>query len=211
MWGAEFPWSFMMNNEKPNFFKVFRKIRNIVLMVMLTLLPFFAALVIFTSIPDCGKTKTSVPKPDMDNFRIEDLTEQQIVEIEGIGGAYMSGISYREGRSGIKGKYSDKDYTYGHYHAKNCPGIKTLQATRVENDTVIIDVKTKVEKGTAKFVIIKDGVIVETFESNTTERFTYHVKGESIILVKGLFEKDVEGVDVEVARAFGGELPSFTR
>ena len=151
-----------------------------------------------------------VPMPEIENFKIDELTENQIVKVDEFGESKSTRGVSAGNTSGLK-DYENCDKTYTKFKAEKITGISTLHAVYVNNDIITMDVKTEfIGSGKAKFVIIKDGIIVETFESGDTKRFTYQIEGESIILIKGLFE-NAECVTIEVARAFGGELPSFTR
>ena len=152
-----------------------------------------------------------IPRPDLDNFKIEELTEEQITKIP----FYSTGYRTREhtcGKgSGIAGnqyKYKKVDVDHYRYSAGKEVGITTFNATRAKNTTLTLNIKSSIGSGIAKILVIKDGVIIETLDCGENKSFTYLVDEESIFYVKGLFE-NAEDLTVDVVRVFNGETPNI--
>jgi hypothetical protein len=145
-----------------------------------------------------------VPLPDLDNFKISELTDDQIRKIPYKSFGLMTASHTCGDDSGIGGseyKYESVDYDHCKYSAQKKIGITTFNATRAEDTTLTLEVKTAMSGGIGKMLILRDGYIIETFDCGENKTFTYEVEGESIFYVKGLFE-EAQDVKVEVTRTF---------
>ena len=144
-----------------------------------------------------------IPYPDLDNFKIEELSEEQIVKIFDYGGGIGIKTRAQGNSSGLSSKvdYKDSDYTTVEVSYKKKNGISTIQSTRAENTTLTLDIKSKLEEGSAKIFIIKNSEIVESFECGEDKQFIFKVDEESIFCVKGAFA-NAKGVEITVCREF---------
>ena len=149
----------------------------------------------------------NVPRPSLDDFKIEELTEEQITKIPFCSNGFVNSSHTCGKRSGIgesEYKYDDVDFDHCRYSSKKKVGISTFNATHAENTILTIDIKSSIGGGKARIVIIRDGAIIESFECGESKTFVYQVEGESIFYVKGLFE-NAENFEIDVVRAFDGE------
>ena len=152
----------------------------------------------------------NIPRPDLDNFKIEELTNEQITKIPFYSRGYRTSEHTCGKRSGIGGsqyKYEKVDFDHYRYSAKKEVGITALNATLAENTTLTLDIKSSLGSGTAKILVIKDGTIIEDFDCGENKTFTYQVEDESIFYVKGVFE-NAEELKIDIVRYFNGEIPN---
>ena len=178
-----------------------RKFTTVGFVIFGTLIMISTIIALFNPTPS---EDDGVPVPDTDNFKIEELTEEQIAKIPSCGYGFWSRKQTRGGKSGIGGsqyKYSDNDVDYCRHSMGKKTGITTFVATEAEDTILTLDIKSEIGGGIAKVVIVRDGKVIETFDYGESRTFTYTVEGESIFYVKGLFEK-AEDVVIEVSRSF---------
>ena len=183
-----------------------RKIMSILWVVgMMTMIIIY---IVYSFSPE-PETIDGVPRPDLDNFKIENLTEEQIIKIDRFAPTFMSS-SHRCGeKSGIlirQYKDTDKDTKHCRYSVRETVGIQALQVTLVKDTTLKLKIESSLGAGNAMVFIIQDDTIVESFECGGNKTLTYQVEGESIFCVKVLFE-DTKDFSINIVRAFGGEEP----
>ena len=184
--------------------KKFIKIRNI---LMIIVAPIVIIPLIFALLNPTPKEDDGVPRPDIDTFKIEELTEEQITKIPEYRRSYRNKEHHCGNGSGlIKVKYKDYDYEHTRISYEKITGISVFSATQAKNTTLTLDIKSKLGAGNAKLLIIRDGEIIEIFECGEDKRFVFEVEGESLFYVKGLFES-AEDFEITVWRAFDGEEP----
>ena len=148
-----------------------------------------------------------IPRPDIDNFKIEELTEEQITKIPEYRTSYRNKEHHCGQGSGFyKRDYDDYDYDHTRISYGKITGISVFSATQAKNTTLTLDIKSKLGAGNAKLLIIRDGEIIEIFECGEDKRFVFEVEGESLFYVKGLFES-AEDFEITVWRAFDGQEP----
>ena len=176
---------------------------------MLIVAPMVFIPLIFALLNPTPSEDEGIPRPEIDNFRIEELTEEQITKIPEYRRSYHNKEHHCGSGSGfIKVKYNDYDYDHTRISYKKITGISLFSATQAKDTTLTLDIKSKLGTGTAKLLIIRDGEIIETFECGEDKLFVFEVEGESVFYVKGLFE-NAEDFEINVWRAFDGELPSI--
>ena len=154
-----------------------------------------------------------VPRPDLDSYKITELTDEQIISIHDYSRSFISGTERCGDKSGIGDleglyKYREFDRKHCNYHAKKVKGIVTVNATLVKDNTVSFDIRSSIGSGEAIIVVIKDGEIIDTFDFEDNRLLKYDVEGKHYFLIKALFE-NAEGVEIDVVRAYGAEIPSI--
>lgn len=172
------------------------KIRNVgVAICSFVLVCMFIALII-TRIGNKDNSKL-----DLDDFSINGLTEEQKIKIANSYNATLTTWINSGKRSGFRGyTYEDEDHDETYFKAKKATGIKTVNATSVENCAVEWEIDCTVTKGAAKIIIVMDeNSILKEFEPNTDKiTFSYFAEGKHSFFVKILCEE--AKIEIETKR-----------
>ena len=145
-----------------------------------------------------------VPKPNLDTFKIEELTEEQIIKLSACFNASRFGRHFCGKESGIdtkKSKYREVDRNHCRYSAKKAVGIIPLNAACAENTALTFNISSSLGGGAGKIIIIKDDEIIEIFDCGENKCFTYQVEDKSTFYVKGIFE-NATGINIELLYSF---------
>lgn len=94
---------------------------------------------------------------DLKKFSIDELTEEQIVNTVAHFQGGWSSSHQIEGDTGVEGKrYFTRDYDKSEITHKNAVGIQTVSASRIENATLRLTIKTELFSGKMKMALIDD-------------------------------------------------------
>ena len=146
-----------------------------------------------------GEKKDNVPRPNLDNFIIEELTEEQIIKISDFNNSLLSSWKSSGKSSGIRNiKYEKQDHDKTTFTAKKTVGIKTVSATLATDCKLYINIACEVSSGNAKIVILMDDTILECFNFGEKSSLEYDVNGKHEFYVKILCE-DAE-IEITVER-----------
>lgn len=127
---------------------------------------------------------------DASDFKISELTSEQIVNTEGECKAFMTSFKRSGSRSGISSQYfDDEDGDKTVYSAKKVTGIKNVSATLAKDCTLVLNIDTTLESGNAEVVVIMDDKIVERFNAGEQKTFEYSVSGEHKFYIRILCEE----------------------
>ena len=129
--------------------------------------------VIFISLNGKGN-KPDVEQPDLNNFSIELLSEDQIL--------YVSN-QYKASKTHEEGKYNRDYYLFS---SKEITGIITLSKTLAKDCNLELAINSKIDSGTVRLVLICDEQILEIVDPTSDMKFTYKVVGEHTYYVKAL-------------------------
>ncbi len=137
-----------------------------------------------------------VPYFDLDDFTIEEITDEQIIHI----GDYCTGFRVSERGTGSKTGSADLRYDRDKYEysAKSVNGIKNISYSEISNATLELLISSVLNEGEAKIAVIMDNQILEYVELGTEKQLTYEVDGKHEFYVK-LICKDAN-VEITVAR-----------
>lgn len=97
---------------------------------------------------------------DLDNFHIDELSDEDIVSKSGHY-SYMSGTRNSGTGTQYIGKNDKYDKTSVTKYAEQGLGLETLMITKLKSGTVEFDITNNLESGDMLVVVIKDGVIVD--------------------------------------------------
>ena len=122
---------------------------------------------------------------DASDFKISELTSEQIVNTEGECKAFMTSFK----RSGSRSGFDDEDGDKTVYSAKKVTGIKNVSTTLAKDCTLVLNIDTTLESGNAEVVVIMDDKIVERFNAGEQKTFEYSVSGEHKFYVRILCEE----------------------
>lgn len=127
---------------------------------------------------------------DLNNFEIETLTNDQIVNISGDCRAVLTKWGASGDNSGIvHSEYIKADSDKTKFSAKEITGIKTISATLAKDCTFTISIDSKVGNGKAQIVVIQDDKIIERLDATTSTTLEYIVVGEHQFYIKILCEE----------------------
>ena len=137
-----------------------------------------------------------VPYFDLDDFTIEEITDEQIVHI----GDYCTGFIVHERGTGSKTGSADLRYDCDKYEysSKSVSGIKNISYSGVSNATLKLSITSVLKEGEAKIVVIMDNQILEYVELGSEKQLIYEVDGKHEFYVK-LICKDAN-VEITVSR-----------
>lgn len=134
---------------------------------------------------------------DLDSFKIEGVTDEQICDIYFDSRGTFNTVRTNGDSTGVKGnktvKEYDRDETF--YSGKKMVGIITPSATLARDCTLVITVDSKLNSGNMRIVVVMDGEIVEYVEPNVQKTLSYTVSGEHTFYVKVL----CENADMEIS------------
>ena len=134
------------------------------------------------------------------NFRIDDLTESEIINKE-FGRGYVASTRYtNNSETGVPNTLDHIDSDNVETSYKKFIGIETVSATKVKNSVLKLDIESELTEGVGKIVVICDNEIVEYLEFNESRTLTYEVRGEHIYSVKILCES--AKINIKVSRSF---------
>ena len=141
-------------------------------------------------------TVDEVPSFDLDDFTIEEITDEQIIHI----GDYCTGFMVSERCTGSKTGSADLRYDRDKYEysSKIVNGIKNVSYSEISNATLELLISSVLNEGEAKIAVIMDNQILEYVELGTEKQLTYEVDGKHEFYVK-LICKDAN-VEITVAR-----------
>ena len=122
---------------------------------------------------------------DASNFKISELTSEQIVNTEGECKAFMTSFKRSGSRSGFDDEVGDKTV----YSSKKVTGIKNVSTTLAKDCTLVLNIDTTLQSGNAEVVVIMDDKIVERFNAGEQKAFEYSVSGEHKFYVRILCEE----------------------
>ena len=138
---------------------------------------------------------------DLESFVIADLSDEQIIGIDGKCKASVPKFTRSGSNSGITDiKFADEDRDTTVYSSKNIVGIKTVSATLVKNSIVKFNIDSTLVSGDAEVVIIANGEILERFEAGSKKSFEYSVIGESVFYVRILCKN--ANIEITTEREF---------
>ena len=124
-------------------------------------------------------------KLDLDNFSLETLTDEQIVLIEKQYKAYRYNSSKKGGDTDVDNfRYEDYDRDKLSFSAKKITGIHPIQATKVTDGTLRVNIETKLNSGEMKIVVIRDDEILEYLEVGRPLELNYSAEGEHTYYIK---------------------------
>lgn len=138
---------------------------------------------------------------DIDNFKIEELTDDQIVN----SGTYQSWFGHQSNTGGGSGldHIGDREYDCDRCErsAKLAKGIILVSCSLVKDERLTINISSKLISGNMKIVIIEDqSRIVEYAEVGKSITLNYDVVGEHRYDVKVLCEE--AEFEIVVERSF---------
>lgn len=177
------------------------KVRNILIMIGIPLM--IIMIVASCFLPNESESDNL---PDLENFKIEDVAEEQILNVPSCIKCVMSSEHAKGESTGVKtedSRYSDYDKDSYVFSARKVVGIRTINATRIENNTLTLDIKSSIGEGKGKIVVIKDNEIIETFAVGENKVLTYEVEEKHIFYVKVLLE-NAKKFEVELTRSING-------
>lgn len=138
---------------------------------------------------------------DLESFSIAELTDAQIVGIDGKCRASVPKFTRSGSNSGITDvKFADEDRDTTVYSTKNIVGIKTVSATLVKDSIIKLKIDSTLVSGDAEVVIIANGEILERFDAGSKKSFEFSVTGESVFYVRILCEN--ANIEITTEREF---------
>ena len=172
----------------------YRTIRNIgVLIAVVCVL----SMLVYSFVANPGKGD-DLPSVELDNFMIEELTDEQIAKVHRCFNAYMVSTQNIGKTSGFEDiSLEDEDHDRIKFSAKKVHGIKTLQATRAKNCKLKISISCELKNGNAKIAIVTDELNVEVIDIKNEMTLEYDIVGEHEILVKILCENAEISISTE--------------
>ena len=182
-----------MENEKKKVPTVVKIVRIISLLLLVNF-----ALIVF---PLIGSQEGNEDDIDIDNFKIEELTDDQIVN----SGTYQSWFGHQSNTGGGSGidHIGDRDYDCNRCvrSAKLAKGIILVSCSLAKDERLTINISSKLISGNMKIVIIEDqSRIVEYAEVGKSITLNYDVVGEHRYDVKVLCEE--AEFEIVVERSF---------
>ena len=176
--------------------KTIKKIRNIGMIVA----SIFILIIVISSIINPPDDSLKDLYPDLDSFRIENLTEEQILKVDNTFKAYKSSIRRSGKGSGLPLKYEDEDRDKISFSAKKVNGIKLISVTSAKDCKLQLNINSKVVSGNAKIVVVTDKTGFEFYDVNKELIIEYDVQGQHEYYVKLLAEN--AEAEIQVQRVF---------
>ena len=133
---------------------------------------------------------------DLGEFSIETISDYDIVNVN----RFTSFRSHRESSGSSTGapkgtQYSDADKAI--FKCENIFGVMTVSATKAQNCTLVLNITTEINVGTAQIVIVRDDEVIERLDFGGNATRSYNVEGEHIFRVKVLAENAEIKITVE--------------
>ena len=126
-----------------------------------------------------------VEKLDLSNFSLEKITDEQIISIDSQYRAYRYKSSRKGSETGVDNRrYEDYDRDQLSFSAKKITGIHPIQATKVTDGTLRVNIESKLNSGEMKIVVIRDDEILEYLEVGRPLELNYSAEGEHTYYIK---------------------------
>lgn len=133
----------------------------------------------------------------LNSFVISELTDEQIINIADFARIRRTECKTNGEASGIENEeYKESDVDKIEFSCEKIVGIKTLQATRAENCTLVIDISSNVVSGNMNIAIVSNNSIVEYANVGEDVRLEYTVSDAQEYYVKLLCENAKVNVSI---------------
>ncbi len=132
-----------------------------------------------------------------DNFALNTITREDILKLRNSSSAFKS--SKKCWGSGTKirsGIYQEYDYTNVTCAYGKIDGVCVLQATKISENTLTLNINSVVESGNAEIVILIDGEYYCSIDANQNQSITLQGVANKTVLVKLAAESAKMKVDV---------------
>ena len=125
----------------------------------------------------------------LNNFAISELTDEQVISVTNFSRIREEKMTTSGEASGIEDEeYKESDVDKIEFSCEKIIGIKTLQATRAENCTLVINISSEVISGNMYIVIVSNNSIVEYANVGEDVRLEYTASDAQEYYVKLLCE-----------------------
>jgi len=112
--------------------------------------------------------------------------------------AFSHGESFSGSRTNVDGELKKYDWQYCSFKSNKISGVKTLQATKTDSQTITLDFSSQLEKGNLEIVIIIDGKYYTNAFINESYSITLTDIAGKTVIVKLAAES--ASVNVSVSR-----------
>lgn len=119
----------------------------------------------------------------VNDYGLSKITLDDIINRSVTPNQFFTSITFDGNKSLVSGKYEDIDFDIVEYSAKSLSGTLVLNASKVNNENLVLELDNKVYSGNCRIIVTVDGVYYDEFELNKSDAVVVQDAKEKNILV----------------------------